>query len=730
MDPMAAEGLTDGMTHLKREKSRNSTTDAILNALDKKKYDGRKQYRRWFKAVVEQLEEVGFYNIERDIKLENLEEIDEETWAANDAYENEKKNGILLLHRLWKLHGAPNLANTISALTELLNIETTMHQDPAPNLQPERILTEFFPGTPDNMKIALLMRTVNTDKYRSILDSMKIPGMVIPTYLELKQAVQNHYATDRAEHEQKMKGGKRKAQQEENRTPKPKISPHAALATAVAAEIDIKDVECFKCGQLGHYANKCPNPPKDGNPTSIPKKQVAFLTDKPEDRNDVHRRISNTDNAATNHVLYFIGGTSGADVQIETLMGNFRGNYTRLRSRSIRSKDYERESTSSGDNLHNHLTKSSSLVRLAANGGTSRSPDSSSTTTEETRTPSRSDYVCASRLAHFNETKIKASIAAGAKFGEHKTSPDTATKKLTHLCRGALKGKHTTSPNIVNRTNGPRRRRTRSHGHQDRCSDTIISRRQVLHSLHGRQDPSYRAVRIAEEERFCKRTSRDVAFMRARASKSKNCAPTAEKVPNEGEMKKIALANNIHTKTTPPYDKKAGGVHERIIDTRRMSWPYYSRTARAAQILPIVLKTVAIIYNNMTHGATDKIPSIELFRSRRRSLSLRIIGSLIYVYDTSADIAFSPSNSPRVPTTPSRASTTTPFPHGAPVEGGGGDGLDEVDKFIHDALNQAPPTEGGASPIEGGGEPDLGALGIHGHANRWSTTGCTSASRG
>ncbi|XRB19882.1 hypothetical protein RI054_22g97290 [Pseudoscourfieldia marina] len=122
--------------------------------------------------------------------------------AANDAYENEKKNGILLLHRLWKLHGAPNLANTISAPTELLNIETTMHQDPAPNLQsPERILTEFFPGTPDNMKIALLMRTI------------------APSTSE------------------KMKGGKRKAQQEENRTPKPKISPHAALATAVAAEV-------------------------------------------------------------------------------------------------------------------------------------------------------------------------------------------------------------------------------------------------------------------------------------------------------------------------------------------------------------------------------------------------------------------------------------------------------------------------------------------------------------
>ncbi|XRB14843.1 hypothetical protein RI054_09g46830 [Pseudoscourfieldia marina] len=189
---------------------------------------------------------------------------------------------------------------------------------------------------------------------------MKIPGMVIPTYLELKRqsrTTMRQIAPSTSEDE------RRKAQgaQEENRTPKPKISPHAALATAAAAEvrrpsrktrhrslrmkgflnssvhsvqqrgqitiehttgcpnprpgggrgrggrgaaggrgrgygrgytqygqIDIKDVECFKCGQLGHYANKCPNPPKDGNPTSILKKQVAFLTDKLEDRNDVH----------------------------------------------------------------------------------------------------------------------------------------------------------------------------------------------------------------------------------------------------------------------------------------------------------------------------------------------------------------------------------------------------------------------------------------------------------
>ncbi|XRB10581.1 hypothetical protein RI054_01g03940 [Pseudoscourfieldia marina] len=47
-------------------------------------------------------------------------------------------------------------------------------------------------------------------------------------------------------------------------------------------------------------------------------------------------------------------------------MGNFRRIIRGSASRSIRSKDYERESTSSGDNLHNHLTKSS--VARAARG--------------------------------------------------------------------------------------------------------------------------------------------------------------------------------------------------------------------------------------------------------------------------------------------------------------------------------------------------------------------------
>ncbi|XRB12125.1 hypothetical protein RI054_03g19610 [Pseudoscourfieldia marina] len=136
----------------------------------------------------------------------------------------------------------------------------------------------------------------------------------------------------------------------------------------------------------------------------------------------------------------------------------------------------------------------------------------------------------------------------------------------------------------------------------------------------------------------------------------------------------------------------------------------------------------------MTHGATDKIPSIELFRSADDlSRSALSAASSTCTYPSSSatqcaaweairyirghrllsvELATSSDN------TISGVDNHTASGTGAPVEGGGGDGLDEVDKFIHDALNQAPPTEGGASPIEGGGEPDLGALGIHGHSEQ------------
>ena len=29
-------------------------------------------------------------------------------------------------------------------------------------------------------------------------------------------------------------------------------------------KVDISHVECFNCGEKGHYSNKCPHPPKAG----------------------------------------------------------------------------------------------------------------------------------------------------------------------------------------------------------------------------------------------------------------------------------------------------------------------------------------------------------------------------------------------------------------------------------------------------------------------------------
>ncbi|XRB19883.1 hypothetical protein RI054_22g97300 [Pseudoscourfieldia marina] len=277
------------------------------------------------------------------------------------------------------------------------------------------------------------------------------------------------------------------------------------------------------------------------------------------------------------------------------------------------------------------------LVARAARGqrpGRLAQPDSSSTTTEETRTPSRSSttssrrggtatrlrhddrhhipsipascirYPCARgttsgrdpRLAHFNETKIKASIAAGAKFGEHKTSADTATKKLTHLCRGRVEGKAHDIPK-----HRQSERTDRVGGalvHTDIKTDVPTpSYRGDKYFIHFTDDKTRhtRAVRIAEEERFRKRTSANTIYIRGHRLLSVELATSSD-------------------------------------------------------------NTISGVDNHTASGTV------------------------------------------------------------ALVEGGGGDGLDEVDKFIHDALNQAPPTEGGASPIEGGGEPDLGALGIHGHA--------------
>ncbi|XRB22771.1 hypothetical protein RI054_32g126230 [Pseudoscourfieldia marina] len=90
-------------------------------------------------------------------------------------------------------------------------------------------------------------------------------------------------------------------------------------------------------------------------------------------------------------------------------------------------------------------------------------------------------------------------------------------------------------------------------------------------------------VRIAEEERFANALPQYVAFMRSKGIEIKELR-AGEKVLNEGEMKKNALANNIHTEHYAAVRQEGGRrTSESLILSGRMSWPYYSqhRTCRA-----------------------------------------------------------------------------------------------------------------------------------------------------
>ncbi|XRB25515.1 hypothetical protein RI054_45g153730 [Pseudoscourfieldia marina] len=88
---------------------------------------------------------------------------------------------------------AATLTNYITALSELLSLKTFTHADPSNNIKKtERIVNDYFPGVPDNMMIALLMpvmRSIDSTKYQVVIDGMRRPGMLAPTYEEVKTAV-------------------------------------------------------------------------------------------------------------------------------------------------------------------------------------------------------------------------------------------------------------------------------------------------------------------------------------------------------------------------------------------------------------------------------------------------------------------------------------------------------------------------------------------------------------
>ncbi|XRB23604.1 hypothetical protein RI054_35g134580 [Pseudoscourfieldia marina] len=239
-------------------------------------------------------------------------------------------------------------------------------------------------------------------------------------------------------------------------------------------------------------------------------------------------------------------------------------------SRSIRSKDYERESTSSGDNLHNHLTKSS--VARAARGqrsGRLARPDSSSTTTRGNTYPIKIvdnflrvevapplDFDMTIDTTFHQSQRLALRPEQNSANIRHRR--DTATKKLTHLCRGRVEGKAHDIPK-----HRQSERTDRVGGalvHTDIKTDVPTpSYRGDKYFIHFTDDKTRHTVPYALRKKSDSANAllQYVAFMRSKGIEIKELRADSEKVLNEGEMKKTALANNIHTSTTPPYQRCA-----------------------------------------------------------------------------------------------------------------------------------------------------------------------------
>ena len=105
-----------------------------------------------------------------------------------------------------------------------------------------------------------------------------------------------------------------------------------------------------------------------------------------------------------------------------------------------------------------------------------------------------------------------------------------------------------------------------------------------------------------------------------------------EKVLKYGKFMETLQGLGIRSEPTPPYDPRAGGVHERFVGD---VWEHTMKTMLNAKHVPdkcwpCVMKTIALIRNNLKHSSTQRIPAID-WRGRPQRLSnMRAIGSAIY----------------------------------------------------------------------------------------------------
>ena len=76
---------------------------------------------------------------------------------------NAEENGVISLHGLYKLWGSQTIANSITAFNNILSLHVEKHEDPSPTFQKlEKLMSDFFSDLSDNIKTAILLRTVDS----------------------------------------------------------------------------------------------------------------------------------------------------------------------------------------------------------------------------------------------------------------------------------------------------------------------------------------------------------------------------------------------------------------------------------------------------------------------------------------------------------------------------------------------------------------------------------------
>ena len=239
------------------------------------------------------------------------------------------------------------------------------------------------------------------------------------------------------------------------------------------------------------------------------------------------------------------------------------------------------------------------------------------------------------RLAHFSDDKILQSVKAGANFG--------VTEAELHNNHDHHHGNYDCAACKEGKAHKPSKQRSTKRAKE--CGDLIHTdikgplptgagdERWIIHFTddHSRYTHMF-ALKAKSDAPKALDKFLTAANRRKHVIREIRSDQAAELI--KGDFKKTLERNHIASDPTAPYDPAAGGRHERILDT---IWTHLTATLHAAphvnfKYWPVVLPTIAEIYNNLIHRSINAIPA-KLWAGQVTNLTnLRTIGSTIYMH--------------------------------------------------------------------------------------------------